>query len=286
MFDETPDKADESADDTPIVERTEEEWKNHFGTLLRNKLGSIFEIAKWITRFHIEVNNNPAKWNFNWRVVCKRVVGLDHTTCSQYEKVHTVFSGLEGYEDILPPKSYTLYLIASAFGKTCLDCFQGVGKRHHFTGYDPRRRAGTSHFGGAQCQNSRKLGPVAGWEKKPPREPRTENPQKPPATDEQKQEKKWKKAEEEARQEALALDEAFLSLPRIKADLKLEESEYCRRTISHEIDEKGGEIEEEVLRQVLNARVNHPEFFYTMYMWDKHFQQMAVTLALRELGYK
>ena len=62
MSDETPDKADPSANDTPIVARTEDQWRDQFRTLFRNKLGSIFEIAKQITLFHEQVNKNPALW--------------------------------------------------------------------------------------------------------------------------------------------------------------------------------------------------------------------------------
>jgi hypothetical protein len=88
--------------------------------LFGNKLGSIFEIAKQITLFHEQVNNNPERWRGGWKPVCKRVVGIDHSTASQYEKIHKVFSVstvLADNRDKLPVRSHTLYLIARVFEK-------------------------------------------------------------------------------------------------------------------------------------------------------------------------
>jgi hypothetical protein len=185
----------------------------------------------------------------------------------------------------LPPKSYTLYLIASAFEKHASTASKALENGTISPAMTQEEGRELLILADRNAKNPASSPLFSEDGEKPPREPRTENPQKPPATDEQKQEKKQKKADEQARQEALAEDEGFLSLPRIKADLKLEESEYCLRKIRHEIEESG-EIEPEVLRQVLNARVNYPDFFHTMYLWDHYFKQMAVTMALRELGYK
>jgi hypothetical protein len=120
MLGETSDKGDESAGDTPIIERTEDEWQNHFRILFRHKLGSIFEIAKQITLFHDVVNKNPDRWREGWKPVCKRIVGIDHSTASQYETIHKVFTFstvLADNRDKLPVRSHTLYLIARAFEK-------------------------------------------------------------------------------------------------------------------------------------------------------------------------
>ena len=50
------------------------------------------------------------------------------------------------------------------------------------------------------------------------------------------------------------------------------ESAICYMVVHNEIKIYGGEAEEEVLRQILNARVNYPEFFKVMAGWDNKFQ--------------
>jgi hypothetical protein len=64
------------------------------------------------------------------------------------------------------------------------------------------------------------------------------------------------------------------------------ESAICYMAVHNDIKVYGGEVEEEVLRQTLNARVNYPAFFKIMVAWDNKFQAVPVTMALRELGYR
>jgi hypothetical protein len=84
--------------DPSELERTVERWQTCFRALFGNKIEDIFKIAKAITAFHAEYNANPLIWGTNWRVVCKRIVGITYGACSQHETINAVFNSpmLEG----------------------------------------------------------------------------------------------------------------------------------------------------------------------------------------------
>jgi hypothetical protein len=63
------------------------------------------------------------------------------------------------------------------------------------------------------------------------------------------------------------------------------DSALCFMAVHNDIKVYGGEIPEEVLRQILNARVNYPKFFHVITDWDKNFQVLTVTMTLRKLGF-
>jgi hypothetical protein len=299
MFDRTPDKADASADDIPIVERTEEEWQDHFRTLFRDKLDSIFEIAKQITIFHDEVNRDPFRWSGGWNTVCKRVVKLDHTTCSTYETIHKVFSVgsvLTNNRAILPARTHTLYLIARAFEKhepTVSEAIQvrlihpemnqDEGRQLLRLADDNFRREASEHGPFEEVKPTTAAGPTttAGADTEAADEKEPEAAAAP------------KKGKQASKKDAAAKDDEqddersdgyerpkslFTPPPPPKININSE---------IRKIAEEFGELyDERLVRHILTWRADHPRIFAAINMWDARFGPMAVTLALRQLGYQ
>lgn len=274
--------------DSTDMDRVAEEWRARFRTLFGNKLESIFAIAKEIRAFHDEYNRDPAIWKASWSVVCKKIVGISGAGASYYEKIHEVFSSspvLSGYQDIWPAKTYTLYLIARAFevhDRTVYKALEGAS-------------TGDSIISPAMTQNEAKelldlaekdadvKGPdfLYGEKKKPQRaKPKTyAKYDRPPE----------KEMEADVQIELPFPDDDPLSEANIKAaitaEAKIEESDKCFLAVTDDIKEYGAEIEEASLRQILGARVKYPKFFRVIAKWDSYYEQTAVTMALRRLGY-
>jgi hypothetical protein len=281
---------DEFESDSLDMEQVAEEWRTTFRMLFGNKLTSIFAIAKKLKAFHDKYNRDPAIWKASWSVVCKQIVGISYAACSQYEKIHEVFSSpvLAGYDEkVWPAKTYTLYLIARAFethDRTVYKALEGALEGKGTISPAMEQKEAKELLELAEKDADVK-GPdfLYGERKKPGRaKPKTYR------TNERTEEKD-KEQGAEAQTELQFPDDDPLSDANIRAAItaaaKVEESDKCFLTLSHVIKEYGSEIEEEVLRQILTARVAYPEFFKRLSDLDSHFEQMAVTMALRRLGY-
>jgi hypothetical protein len=305
MFDETPDKADSSAADSPIVERTEDQWRNYFCTLFRDKLDSIFEIAKQITIFHAEVNKNPDRWRDGWKIVCKRVVGIDHTTCSTYETIHKVFSSgvLADNRAILPARTHTLYLIARAFELHELTVSEAIEARPPLIHPAMTQEEGR-HLLALAVNNSRRearergpfeessAGPTAAGSTTTAGGDTATNADEARAATKTTTPKKDKKADkkevlakdddkpdsDDQSVEALIGSDGIFSWRLPKLDLNSQ--------IKKMASELGDEYDERIVRHLLIWRAEHWKIFQTIAMWDANYGPVAVTIALRQLGYQ
>jgi hypothetical protein len=298
MSGETPNKADYSAIDTAIVERTEDQWRDQFRTLFRNKLGSIFEIARQITLFHEQVNKNPERWRGGWKPDCKRVVGIGHSTASQYETIHKVFSVstvLADNRDKLPIRSHTLYLIARVFEKheptvseaiqvrlIHPDMTQAEGRQLLDLADDNFRRESrepgpfeeakpaTAAGGDTEATNADEA--AAATETAAPKKGRQGGKKEAEAKDDDEQ-------DEEELDEYERPKSAFgppPPPPRLNVNAEI-----------RKIAEEFGELyDERIVRHILTWRADHPRIFAAIAQWDARFGPMAVTLALRQLGYQ
>jgi hypothetical protein len=272
---------------SPDMEQVAEMWRTCFRALFGNKIKDIFKIAKKIKEFHDEYNRDPAIWQASWNVVCKQIIGISYAAVSQYEKIHEVFSSpvLAGYQDIWPARTYTLYLIARAFevhDRTVFKALEGALEGKGTISPAMEQKEAKQLLDLAEKDADVK-GPdfLYGERKKPTRaKPKTYAKYDRP-------EETAEEAEVRAQLEIPGLDP--LSEATIKAELtaraKIEESDHCYLALREELQEYGKEIEEDVLRHVLIARVNHPSLFKRIADFDSHYDQMAVTMALRRLGY-
>jgi hypothetical protein len=115
---------------TELSEWSDSQWKEYVQEASRDELGCILLKARRITIFHRMVQRTPmSKWNNQtWEVVCKRVIGIERTTCAQYETIYRVFYRLieedgsgnfriewDKLSNGLPTTMYSLYLIAQAY---------------------------------------------------------------------------------------------------------------------------------------------------------------------------
>jgi hypothetical protein len=100
----------------PYPEATPEDWRNLFRKLFLDKINHIIVIGGHIRQLHDEVIDNPRKWGNNWVITCREIIGIDHSTASQYETIWRVLGGdlSPAIKSALPARMYTLYLIARA----------------------------------------------------------------------------------------------------------------------------------------------------------------------------
>jgi hypothetical protein len=109
---------------------SDSQWKEYVQEASRDELGCILLKARRITIFHRTVQRTVrSRWNNQtWEVVCKRVIGIERTTCAQYETIYRVFYRLieedgsgnfriewDKLSNGLPTTMYSLYLIALAY---------------------------------------------------------------------------------------------------------------------------------------------------------------------------
>jgi hypothetical protein len=326
MFDETPDKEDSPAGDTPIVERTEEEWCDHFRTLFRNKLDSIFEIAKQIKAFHDQYNSDPFKWRGRpeWGVICMRVIGIHKTTCSQYETIHRVFDSgmLADIRDKLPARSYTLYWIARAFeahepttsaalqkGIVSPAMEQKEAKQLFATALQTARREADE----ADEELRELFEPGQSAEPRQPAEPRqSAEPSSAPdheSTDED--ETLFGKVPEPRRSDKKSADDggwaeaqAALTAAQKKKKAVVTDDDidagfdvltgsswtHPKLGINAAIKKLASELDDEfgsrLVRHLLILRAEHWRIFREISHWEAKYGAMPVTLALRQLGYQ
>ena len=312
MFDETPAKADESAGDTPIVERTEEEWKNHFCALFRNKLDSIFKIAKDIKSLHDQYNSDPLKWRGHpeWSVICTKVIGIHKSTCSQYETIHRVFGSgiLADVRDKLPARTYTLYWIARAFeaheattsaaiqkGLVSLAMEQKEAKQLFATALQTARREADE-----ADEKLREL-----FEPGQPAEPSSAPDHESTDEDEMlvgKVPEPQRSDKKSAGQEGWTEARAALTAAQKKAVVTDDDIDAgfdvmagsswthpklgINAAIKKLANELGDEFGSKIVRQLLIWRAEHWRIFREISHWDAKYGAMPVTLALRQLGYQ
>jgi hypothetical protein len=315
-------------DNLSDIERTAERWRTRFRTLFGYKIEDIFEIAKEIAAFHDEYNADPLIWGANWRVVCKRIVGITYGACSHHETINEAFSSpmLDGYQDTLPPKTYILYLIARAYQvnqRTVIMALDNGTITRAMTEKEAKELLAIAQKDAGLIEADFSLFP----EEEPPTRPKpktylTYKREGPDPNVPDNLEDVAARLEEEASDrfdEAVAsvFDGAAASVEETSADVEEaeeeqesktrstpvfrdhptygslvrkaasnEESDISYMVVHNDIKISGGEIEEDVLRHILNARVNYPSFFKVMAEWDNRFQAIPVTMALRELGYR
>jgi hypothetical protein len=321
--------------DPTDIERIAERWRACFHTLFRNKIEDIFEIAKKIAAFHEEFNANPLVWGANWRVVCKRIVGITYGACSQHETINAVFNSpmLEGYQDTLPPKTYILYLIARAYQVNERTVIMALDNGTIYRAMREeeakellaiaKKDAGLiddpfSLFPDEEPATRRKPKKYPTYKREGPDLNVPDNLEDVAARLEEEASDRFDEAvdsvfggaEESAEETSAGLEAASAGMQNAKEEqagetrtghvfrdyptygsiirraASNEESDICYMIVHNEIKIYGGEVEEEVLRQILNARVNYPAFFRVMAEWDNKFQTIPVTMALRELGYR
>jgi hypothetical protein len=314
--------------DPSELERTVERWQTRFRTLFGNKIEDIFEIAKAIAAFHEEYNANPLIWRNNWRVVCKRIVGITYGACSQHETINAVFNSpmLEGYQNTLPPKTYILYLIARAYQvneRTVIMALDNGTIYRAMKEEEAKELLAIAKKDAGLIEDPFALFPDEETPTRP--KPKTyptfkregpdpnvpDNLEDVAARLEEEASDRFDEAVDSVFDEAVAnvkgatagpenAEDEEAAEPRtghvfrdhplygslVKIAASNAESDICYLVVHNDIKIYGGEVEEEVLRQVLNARVNYPSFFKIMAEWDNRFQAIPVTMVLRELGYR
>jgi hypothetical protein len=248
-------------------------------------------------------------------VVCKRLIGINHTHCSHYETIHEVFSSpmLAGYEDILPHKSYVLYLIARAFKtheRTALKALENgtisratseaeakellASARDEaglisapfaiFPDEDPPTRPMPRNWRKYKSDGSLNFSETSDPDYRPPPAP-VASEEAPSAAESSAGALVVVKAEKAEEGPPLFQDHPVYGTL-IKDAGANTMSAICHMVIYNDIQIYGGAIPEEVRHQILNARVNHPEFFERISRWDHEFQVIPVTVILRDLGYR
>jgi hypothetical protein len=115
---------------TELSEWSDAQWKEFVQEASRDELGSILVKARRITIFHRTFQRTrPSRWNNQtWEIVCKQVIGIERTTCAQYETIYRMFYRLievdlsesvqieqDKLRNGLPTTMYSLYLIAQAY---------------------------------------------------------------------------------------------------------------------------------------------------------------------------
>jgi hypothetical protein len=100
----------------PLTDPTPEDWRKLFAELRRTDIDHIVKKGGYIRQLHDAFNNDPQKWGTNWIVICRQIIGIDHSAASQYETIWRVLGGdlAPLVKEALPERPYTLYLIARA----------------------------------------------------------------------------------------------------------------------------------------------------------------------------
>jgi hypothetical protein len=104
------------AQETGIVIRTAEQWREYIQQASFMELDAILEKGRRIREFHSEFFRDKEKWGGTWTVACKNVLFLSQASCSYYETIHRVFDPLllERVRHLLPCDIVSLSYIARA----------------------------------------------------------------------------------------------------------------------------------------------------------------------------
>ena len=104
------------AQETGIVIRTAEQWRQYVQEASFLELDAILEKGRRIREFHSEFFRDKEKWGGTWTVACKNILFLSQSSCSLYETINRVFDPLllQRVRHLLPCDIMSLSLIARA----------------------------------------------------------------------------------------------------------------------------------------------------------------------------
>jgi|SRR5580692_8062544 hypothetical protein len=104
------------AQETGIVIRTAEQWRQYVQEASFMELEAILEKGRRIREFHSEFHRDKEKWGGTWTVACKNILFLSQGSCSLYETINRVFDPilLERVRHLLPCDIMSLSYLARA----------------------------------------------------------------------------------------------------------------------------------------------------------------------------